>query len=165
MFFQTLLTFPVAGFPGRTSNILYRDIQADFWMQFDLSKSISVSLSSTLGHGKNFYFGILKAPAQPPPVTMSWRSKHPVKADVSRLRWLQVSHRSCLKSHEKKTTNNKQSFFCDALHVGPVILFCTGYCQAMLQKDSLHISEDSTSCTVPRRETEGWGHETGRFLN
>lgn len=50
-------------------------------------------------HAKNFEFW--QAPAQPPPITMSWRSKHPLTADVSRLRWLRVSHRSCLKSHEK----------------------------------------------------------------
>ena len=165
MFFQTLLTCPVAGCPGRTSNILYRNIQADFWMQFDLSKSISVSLSesSTFCHGKTSILAFwrlrlshLRSPYLEDPSILSKQ----MSLDCVDCR----SHIEAVWRVMKKK-NNKQSFFCDALHVGPVILFCTGYCQAMLQKDSLHFSEDSTSCTVPRRETEGWGHETGRFLN
>lgn len=61
MFFFDPLTLPVAGFPGRTSNILWPDIQADFRMQLDRSKSINqIIRSSIFATQKTSSFGRLR---------------------------------------------------------------------------------------------------------
>lgn len=114
------LTLPVAGFPGRTSNILYPDIQADFWMQLD-SKSIrsSIFAQKTSSFGR-LRLSHLRSPCVEDPSIFS----RPMSLDC-------VDCRSHIEAVWRAMKNNKQiqtdipSFPSHALH-GPVILFCAG---------------------------------------